>query len=617
MSYLVTQMWMCLLAAGLLGFVLGWLLKQLGFGSKLDELETSWKSRLSGVEGERDKLRANAAELATHSKKLETDWTTKYGALNADHDKLKLSLVDLDKKYAGLDADWKSKWASLDAEKKKLAAELEACGAKTAASEKDLAAWKLKFADLEKTGGAANADHDALNAKLAAGAAALAAAEAARISLGNDSKKLAAELEAEKAKHSAVDADWKSKWALHDKEITSWKMKFADLEKAGSGSKADHDSLSAKLAAGAAALAAAEAARLSLGTDSKKLATQLEEERAKWANLEKERNQLKADLDLKVKHDHEVHEKHKGTEAHWKAQFDKLTSDLELKTKHDHEVHEKHKATEAHWKAQLDKVEGETSALNASLSSSGKLSKDEHDKFAAAEANWKSRWVALEKERDGLKAQLEATGSHDSGLQGQLKDANTKLAAVDTDWKSRWMILEKERDGFRTNLDASAAKEKDWTGRIATLEAELEKSKKVKHAVVGDIEDIEGIGPSYGEKLRGVGIAWIKQLLERGATKEGREEITASSGIGHHLILKWANMADLLRLWGVTPNWAELLEASGVDTVKEIKHRVPGHILTKMTEVNAEKHLAPSLPSIELVTSWVEQAKAVPPILTY
>ncbi len=529
MSYLVTQMWMCLLAAGLLGFVLGWLLKQLGLGSKLEELETSWKSRLAGVEGERDKLRANAAELTAQSRKVETDWTAKYGALSGDHDKLKLSLIEVDKKYAGFDADWKAKWAALETEKKKLASEHEGCSAKVAAAEKDLAAWKLQFADLEKTAETAKADHDSLNAKLAAGTAALAAAEAARIALGNDSRKLSAELEAEKAKHAAREADWKSKWAMHDKELGSWKLKFADLQKAGSGAKADHDSLSAKFAAGAAALAAAEAARHALSNDAKKLADQLEQEkgkyshldtdwRAKWAILEKERNQLKADIDLKAKHEHEVHEKHQEAEAHWK-----------------------------------------------------------------------SRWVALEKERDSLKAQLEAAGKNDGTIHAQLQDAQAKLGASDA----------------------------DWTGRIATLEAELDKLRNAKPAVLGDIEDIEGIGPSYGDKLRGVGIAWIKQLLERGANKEGRDEIAASSGIAYPLILKWTNIADLLRLRGVTPDWAELLEASGVDTVKEIKQRVPGNLLTKMTEVNAEKHLAPSLPTIELVTSWVEQAKAIPPILTY
>ena len=146
--------------------------------------------------------------------------------------------------------------------------------------------------------------------------------------------------------------------------------------------------------------------------------------------------------------------------------------------------------------------------------------------------------------------------------------------------------------------------------------AEIEKLKK-NTTVVGDIEDIEGIGPSYGAKLRGVGLAWIKTFLERCATKVGREEVAASSGINPTLILTWANMADLLRLWGVTPDWAELLEAAGVDTVKEIKNRVPANLHAKLTEVNAEKNLARTVPGLEMVTSWVEQAKAIPPVISH
>ena len=544
MSYLVTQMWMCLLAAGLLGFVIGWLLKQLGLGGKLEELETSWKSRLAGVEGERDKLKADASALKADVTKSETGWTGKYAGLSAEYDKSKLALAGCEKKYAALDEDWKAKWAKLDAEMKKLAAGQDV---KFAAAEQDLAAWKLKFAELDKSAGASKADHDSLNAKLSAGAAALAAAEAARIALGNDSKKLAAELEAEKAKHISLEAEWKSRWAARDGELASTKAKLVNLEKSNAGSKGEQDSLNAKLAAGAAALAAVEATRQSLTSDVKKLAAQLEEEKGK-------NSKVKAEIELKNKQDQAVH---------------------------DHE---------------------------------------EHDKFAAAEANWKSRWVALEKERDGLKVQLDATGRHDSVLQSQLNEANAKLTAGDTEWRTRWTALEQERNTLKDQLDSAGkveSLEKDGAGRVAILEAELDKLRKVKPTVVGDIEDIEGIGPFYGDKLRGVGIAWIKQLLVRGANKEGREEIATASGIAHPLILKWTNMADLLRLWGVTPNWAELLEASGVDTVKEIKHRVPDNLLAKMTEVNAVKRLAPTLPAIELVTSWVEQAKAVPPILTY
>ncbi len=540
MSYLVSQMWLCLLLAGILGFLLGWLLKQLGFGSKLEELENSWKSRFSGVESERDKLRANIGDLTSQAKKLETDWSAKYATLTGDRDKLQVSLADWDKKYGALDADWKAKWAALEGDKKKLMADLDACGKKWSASEADLGSWKLKFAELEKASVAGKADYTSLTAKLAAGATALAAAEAARLALAADAKK---QMDAEHAKHAAALADWNGRWSHLEKERDGLKSQL---------SASDHQ----------------WQARWKEEQDNHTAA--LGDWNIRWIALGKERDGLKAQVD-----------EEKG----------KLT------------------AADAQWKSRWIVIEKERDTFKANLDAKGKSDQEEHAKHAAAEANWKSRWAALEKERDSLKAQLDATGKHDAVLQGQLKEANTRLATADADWKNRWMILEKERDTLKGSLDSGAT-------RISLLEAEIDKLKK-NTPVVGDIEDIEGIGPSYGAKLRGVGLAWIKTFLERCANKIGREEVAASSGINETLILTWANMADLLRLWGVTPDWAELLEAAGVDTVKEIKHRVPANLHAKLTEVNAGKNLARTVPSLEMVTSWVEQAKAIPHVITH
>ena len=136
----------------------------------------------------------------------------------------------------------------------------------------------------------------------------------------------------------------------------------------------------------------------------------------------------------------------------------------------------------------------------------------------------------------------------------------------------------------------------------------------------GDIEDIEGIGPVYGGKLRKIDIYWVHKLLETGKTPEGRAEIVQKTGIDHRLILKWVNHADLLRVAGVTPNWAELMEASGVDTVKELQHRVPANLQKKMEETNPTNgngRYAPTVPDVETVSKWVELAKKLEPKITY
>ena len=131
------------------------------------------------------------------------------------------------------------------------------------------------------------------------------------------------------------------------------------------------------------------------------------------------------------------------------------------------------------------------------------------------------------------------------------------------------------------------------------------------------VEQIEGIGAVYGEKLNAVGIKTTDELLAKCATPKGRKELEEASGIAGALILKWANHADLMRINGVAGQFAELLEAAGVDTVKELKHRVPANLLAKMEEVNAKKNLVNRVPGLPEIEKMIEQAKELEAIITY
>ncbi len=131
------------------------------------------------------------------------------------------------------------------------------------------------------------------------------------------------------------------------------------------------------------------------------------------------------------------------------------------------------------------------------------------------------------------------------------------------------------------------------------------------------IVDIEGIGEVYAQKLTEAGVATTEALLEKGATPKGRKELAEKSGIGAALILKWVNRADLSRVKGIGSEYADLLEAAGVDTVVELGKRVPANLAKKMAEVNAEKKLVRKLPAESVVTEWVAQAKKLPRAVTY
>ena len=128
---------------------------------------------------------------------------------------------------------------------------------------------------------------------------------------------------------------------------------------------------------------------------------------------------------------------------------------------------------------------------------------------------------------------------------------------------------------------------------------------------------VEGIGEIYAQKIEDIGIATTEELLERGATPQGRAEIVEQSGISKKLILKWVNRADLFRIKGIGEEYADLLEIAGVDTVPELAQRNPENLYQKLLEVNQEKKLVRRSPAQDQVSDWIEQAQGLPRVITY
>ena len=131
------------------------------------------------------------------------------------------------------------------------------------------------------------------------------------------------------------------------------------------------------------------------------------------------------------------------------------------------------------------------------------------------------------------------------------------------------------------------------------------------------LENIEGIGATYTAKLKEAKVSNQAQLLDKGATPKGRRELAKATGISGKLLLKWINRADLARIKGVGEEYADLLEASGVDTVPELARRNADNLFAKMTAVNQAKKLVRSLPSAKQVTNWVAKAKELPRAISY
>jgi predicted flap endonuclease-1-like 5' DNA nuclease len=134
---------------------------------------------------------------------------------------------------------------------------------------------------------------------------------------------------------------------------------------------------------------------------------------------------------------------------------------------------------------------------------------------------------------------------------------------------------------------------------------------------MADVTEIEGIGPAYAEKLKLAGITTTAALLSQGASPRGRQDVAKKTGISDTLILRWVNHADLFRVKGVGAEYAELLEAAGVDSVPELAQRNPANLYQALVQANQEKKLVRRPPVESQVKDWVDQAKRLPRVVTY
>jgi predicted flap endonuclease-1-like 5' DNA nuclease len=131
------------------------------------------------------------------------------------------------------------------------------------------------------------------------------------------------------------------------------------------------------------------------------------------------------------------------------------------------------------------------------------------------------------------------------------------------------------------------------------------------------ITDITRIGPEVADRLRLVGIRTTARLLDAAKSPKDRKLLAAKTGYDEKRILSWANLADRMRIKGVGEDYAELLQAAGVDTVKELKYRNPAKLAQAMAEANAKRKLVRVLPSDRAVVRWIEQAKRLQLKISY
>ena len=133
-----------------------------------------------------------------------------------------------------------------------------------------------------------------------------------------------------------------------------------------------------------------------------------------------------------------------------------------------------------------------------------------------------------------------------------------------------------------------------------------------------NIEDVEGIGPAYAAKLKEAGINTTDDMLMAGATAASRAKVADMTGISGKLILEWTNHVDLMRIDGVGSEYADLLEAAGVDSPAELAQRNAANLAQTFQELDAARpNTVRRVPSQATIEGWIEQAKKLPKMVSH
>ena len=134
---------------------------------------------------------------------------------------------------------------------------------------------------------------------------------------------------------------------------------------------------------------------------------------------------------------------------------------------------------------------------------------------------------------------------------------------------------------------------------------------------MASIDAIEGMSHAEATKLRKARVRTTEALLKTASTRTGRKQLSDKTGISEKQILQWVNRADLMRVKGIGSEYADLLEVAGVDTIKELRRRNPSNLLETLIVLNTRKRLVRRLPTEGMVSSWIEEAKVVDPVVAY
>lgn len=133
---------------------------------------------------------------------------------------------------------------------------------------------------------------------------------------------------------------------------------------------------------------------------------------------------------------------------------------------------------------------------------------------------------------------------------------------------------------------------------------------------MASISAIRAIRQRDATRLRKGRVRTTESLLEQASTRKGRAEVSARTGIPTTDLLRWSQQAELMKVRGVGSEYADLLAAAGVDTIKALRRRNAQNLMAALTQINGKRRRVQRLPTVEMVQGWIDAANEMEPSVT-
>ncbi len=131
-------------------------------------------------------------------------------------------------------------------------------------------------------------------------------------------------------------------------------------------------------------------------------------------------------------------------------------------------------------------------------------------------------------------------------------------------------------------------------------------------ASAGDyyLSDVPLLQREHLVKFREAGLQTTSAVLGRTLTQDSRSALGDKVGLSEGAMLELAKLCELLQINGVGPKAAKLLQAGGIESVAALAKANPVALAKRLEKVNARQKITGKNPSSEIVSFWVEGAKA-------